>query len=116
MDFIIIDHGKHIEPRKAMELAFTVWAVGSCIAGFSDAFISTVAYSQAASIGQRYTHVSGARLGIRERKRWRLDVSPLPSPLGFGASVGGQLCAYTLSWDGTHLLCHSFVGHSPAAV
>jgi hypothetical protein len=59
MDFIIIDHGKHIEPRKAMELAFTVWAVGSCVAGFSDAFISTVAYSQAASIGQRYTHVSG---------------------------------------------------------
>jgi hypothetical protein len=36
-----------------------VWAVGSCVAGFSDAFISTVAYSQAASIGQRYTHVSG---------------------------------------------------------
>lgn len=57
MDFIIIDHGHHLEPRKAMELAFTVWAVGSCVAGFSDAFISTVAYSQAASIGQRYTHV-----------------------------------------------------------
>jgi len=58
MDFIIIDHGHHLEPRKAMELAFTVWAVGSCVAGFSDAFISTVAYSQAAAIGQRYTHVS----------------------------------------------------------
>ena len=58
MDFIIIDHGHQMEPRKAMELAFTVWAVGSCVAGFSDAFISTVAYSQAAAIGQRYTHVS----------------------------------------------------------
>jgi hypothetical protein len=60
MDFIIIDHvhGKHLNTQKAMELAFTVWAVGSCVAGFSDAFISTVAYSQAASIGQRYTHVS----------------------------------------------------------
>jgi hypothetical protein len=57
MDFIIIDHVT-LPPGKAMELAFTVWAVGSCIAGFSDAFISTVAYSQAASIGQRYTHVS----------------------------------------------------------
>lgn len=58
MDFIIIDHGHHMAPAKAMQLAFTVWAVGSCVAGFSDAFISTVAYSQAASIGQRYTHVS----------------------------------------------------------
>jgi hypothetical protein len=60
MDFIIIDHvhGKHLDTHKSMELAFTVWAVGSCVAGFSDAFISTVAYSQAASIGQRYTHVS----------------------------------------------------------
>lgn len=61
MDFIIIDHGHHLEPAKSMQLAFTVWAVGSCVAGFSDAFISTVAYSQAASIGQRYTHVSLAR-------------------------------------------------------
>jgi hypothetical protein len=60
MDFIIIDHvhGKRLDTHKSMELAFTVWAVGSCVAGLSDAFISTVAYSQAASIGQRYTHVS----------------------------------------------------------
>lgn len=71
MDFIIVDHGHHLEPRKAMELAFTVWAVGSCVAGFSDAFISTVAYSQAAAIGQRYTHVSDSYAsGIYIRNRF----------------------------------------------
>jgi hypothetical protein len=51
-------------PSKALQLAFIVWAVGSSMAGFSDAFISSVAYSQAASIGQRYTHVSHCQVWV----------------------------------------------------
>jgi hypothetical protein len=86
-----MDHNTGLPAKAGLRLAFTVWAVGSCVAGLADAMISTVAYSQAAAIGQRFTHVSGGCL------RWQRTLSVrLRRQLGQrwmpGESVGGSSC------------------------